>query len=215
MNPRFRVIRALGSGGEGRVFAVTDAARGGSTLALKETTATEADSLRREFTLLARLNHPHLVQVFDFFTKSPLSHEEGPSGTAAYTQEWVDGPTIFGALRDASEPVRRELFIQVMRALSYLHALSVIHCDLKPENVLVETKGGLRARLLDFGIAVSEHGAPEGIKGSRSYVPPERLAGKAPSPETDLYALGVMMAEVWMGRPPSPSELSGALRELS
>ena len=180
-------------------------------VALKETSTHEADELRREFVLLARLSHPNLVRVYDFFAQSPIAATPDEAAPAAYTQEWVDGPNVYEALREATCEVRQEVFIQILRALAYLHALDVIHCDLKPENVLVESGLGLQPRLLDFGIAVSGEENLDAIKGSRSYLAPERLRGARATPATDLYALGVMMAEVWMGHPPDPALLSGEL----
>jgi DNA-binding NtrC family response regulator/tetratricopeptide (TPR) repeat protein/energy-coupling factor transporter ATP-binding protein EcfA2 len=209
---RFAVDKLLGSGGQGRVFSVRDAARRGQQLALKEAEPGLFSDLVREFGLLSRLNHPHLVAVYDFFSESPLAIDGEVPG-AAYTQEFVDGRDLFSVCRQAGTAEKELLFEQIFQALAYLHALDVVHCDLKPENVMVEEDGGLRARLLDFGIARQGAAGPTGIRGSKSYIAPEVLNGGPVEPSADLYGLGVMMAEAWLGRTPSPEELSGALRD--
>jgi len=150
------------------------------------------------------------VAVYDFFSISPLAEEKAGAG-AAYTQEFVDGRDLWSVCREVGSSERELLFEQIFQALAYLHALNVVHCDLKPENVMVEEKGGLRARLLDFGIARQGQSGPSGIRGSKSYIAPEVLAGGEVTPEADLYALGVMMAEAWSGQTPTPEELAGEL----
>ncbi|MGM0574710.1 MAG: sigma 54-interacting transcriptional regulator [Myxococcota bacterium] len=207
MAGRFEVLRSLGEGGQGRVVAVRDAARGGSVLALKETAPGRADDLRREFALLSGLRHPNLAAVHDWLPRSPLAPE-----WAAYTQDLVDGVDLWRALRDAPEPDRACVFEQVLRALAHLHAVGVVHLDLKPDNVIVGEGG---ARVLDFGVAAAVGDAGEGVRGSRSYVAPERLEGRPPEPRADLYALGVMMAEVWLGAPPTPADLASPLADGS
>ncbi len=219
---RFSPLRVLGEGGQGRVVAVRDAARGGQVVALKETTPGGRADLEREFLLLTRLRHPNLVAVYDWFATSPLAAPAAPAAPAAlgalgargpapaaYTQEWVDGRDLFTALRQASLTERERVFEEVLRALAYLHALDVVHLDLKPDNVLVGPDGA--ARVLDFGIARGTGEVDASVRGSRSYVAPERLAGAAADARADLYALGVMMAEVWAGEPPSPEALRGPL----
>ena len=216
MNGRFTIVRPLGSGGQGRVVAVRDAAREGAEVALKETPRREADALRREFGLLAGLRHPNLVAVYDWFEVSPLAGAAAGAACddapAAYTQEVVAGQDLWSALRRADAETRERVFEQVLRALAYLHALGVAHLDLKPDNVLVAAgDDGPLARVLDFGIARRIGEAVASVRGSYSYVAPERLAGRGFDQRADLYALGVMMAEVGCGRPPSPEALRGEL----
>jgi len=215
---RFTILRPLGAGGQGRVVAVRDAARDDAVVALKETPRRDADALRREFALLAKLRHPNLVAVYDWFDPSPFFDatsalaDETP---AAYTQELVDGVDLWRALREADLDERERVFEQVLRALAYLHALDVAHLDMKPENVLVSRAddGTSLARVLDFGIARRIGEQVTSVKGSYSYVAPERLAGQGFDQRADLYALGVMMAEVAIGRPPPPEALRGELAD--
>lgn len=214
MTSRFTVVRALGSGGQGRVVAVRDSARGGRTVALKETPAARAHELEREFVLLTRLRHPNLAAVYDWFAESPLAEPSAAPPPAAYSQEWVDGVDLWRALRDAPLALREACFEQVLRALAYLHAVDVVHLDMKPENVMVAGEGAdLRVRVLDFGIAESGERTTGVVRGSMSYIAPERLALSPFDQRADLYALGVMMAEVWLGHPPPRGALMGALSD--
>jgi DNA-binding NtrC family response regulator/tetratricopeptide (TPR) repeat protein len=197
------------------VVAVVDRARGGEVVALKETWCADAGELRHEFSLLARLSHPHLGKVYDWFARSPLGTRAGEPATppAAYTQQLVDGIDLTRALRGRRIAEREAVFDQILRALAYLHALDIIHLDLKPENVLCADRGGaLEARVIDFGLASFTSSRPEVVRGSRSYLAPERFEGGAFDPRSDLYALGVLMIEAWTGEPPEPALL---LRELA
>ena len=203
MIPRFTVTRELGRGGQGRVLAVRDAARGDRELALKETTALEGTALRGEFELLARLRHPNLGAVHDWFARSPLVPAGTEPAPAAYTQDLIDGTDLYRALRQAPLAEREAAFEQVFRALAYLHALGVVHLDLKPDNILVgrSVADAPVVRVVDFGIAAPRGEQPETVRGSLSYIAPERLRGAAVDPRADLYSLGVVMAEVWVGGP--------------
>ncbi|PKN56762.1 MAG: hypothetical protein CVU56_14345, partial [Deltaproteobacteria bacterium HGW-Deltaproteobacteria-14] len=216
MSGRFTIVRPLGAGGQGRVVAVRDAARDDAEVALKETPRRDADALRREFALLAGLRHPNLVAVYDWFDPSPFAAAAavGDDLPVAYTQELVDGVDLWRALRHADPDERERVFEQVLRALAYLHALGVAHLDLKPENVLVSRgDDGPLARVLDFGIARRIGDQVTAVRGSYSYVAPERLAGRGFDQRADLYALGVMMAEVATGQPPPPEALRGELAD--
>ncbi|MDP6944616.1 MAG: serine/threonine-protein kinase, partial [Myxococcota bacterium] len=202
MTRRFTSVGLLGTGGQGRVFAVQDAARGGAVLALKERSVDATAELREEFELLCRLRHPHIAAVHDWLAVSPLAGPGEEVPCSAYTQDLVKGTDLFTALRDATPEQRAAAFEQVFMALAYLHALNVVHLDLKPDNVLVDLDdSGVTARVLDFGVARRGGTATEQVIGSRSYVAPERLRGDPVDPRADLFAVGVMMAEVSSRQP--------------
>ena len=197
MYTRFTYERVLGIGGQGRVFAVQDAARGGARFALKERPASATLELKEEFELLTRLRHPHIAAVHDWFPISPIKGEEGEVERSAYTQDLVAGQDFYTALNSASEAQQDEAVAQVFRALAYLHALQVVHLDLKPDNVFVGfVDDVVDAHVLDFGIAERRGTVTDYVMGSRSYVAPERLRGEPVDPRADLFAIGVMMAEV-------------------
>ena len=201
MQRRFTSEGLLGTGGQGRVFAVHDAGRGGARFALKERSLSSSDELREEFELLARLRHPHIAAVYDWLPISPIDGEPGQAACCAYTQDLVSGEDFFKALKSASDAEQDEAVIQVFRALAYLHALQVVHLDLKPDNVFVDiTRDEVDVHVLDFGIARKRGVITEYVMGSRSYIAPERLRGDPVDPRADLYALGVMMAEVSSGK---------------
>jgi len=197
---RFTIERELGHGGEGRVFAVRDAARAGAVVALKEAHGSFGQALTREFERLATLKHRHLAEVFEYFASSPLG---GPH--AAYTQAFVPGDDLYRTLRLHPE-LAEALVGQLLAALAQLHAAGLVHLDLKPDNVLVELDASStdaprepRARLVDFGVAARVGTWPDSVRGSRSYVAPEVMAGGVVAPGADLFGLGVCLAEVALG----------------
>jgi predicted Ser/Thr protein kinase len=118
--------------------------------------------------------------------------------------------------RDRAWVLRR--FLEVLRGLGIVHEHGIVHRDLKPSNVVVVPSG--RAVLIDFGVAYLERRAPgpgesagEGLLGTLPYMAPEQWRGESPVPATDVYALGVMLHEVFAGRPPfagSPDKLRQA-----
>ena len=163
---------------------------------------TATAELRGEFELLTRLRHPHIAAVHDWLPRSPIPSGEGDAGRSAYTQDLLKGTDFFSALREAPDAERDEAVEQLLRALAYLHALDVVHLDLKPDNVFVSRESGrVMTWVLDFGVAEHRGTLTDYVMGSRSYVAPERLSGEAVDPRADLFAVGVMMAEVSSGQP--------------
>lgn len=165
---------------------------------LRELTANEAR-------LLARLNHPNIVRLFDFDNDAKHPH---------LIVEWIDGPSLAGLLRErgrlASEDVL-PVATQVAEALSYAHdTLGLVHCDLKPENILLTTAG--QAKLLDLGLAKAHLAAAassqvvsgEVVVGTPSYIAPEQVQGghAAADIRCDIYALGATLFHCLAGRPP-------------
>src|SRR5262249_35997366 len=108
---------------------------------------------------------------------------------------------------------RIELLIQVLEALAYLHHRGIIHRDLKPDNVLVTTEG--RAKMLDFGLAIAARDQAdepgEEVVGTLHYLAPEILQGRVASELSDLYAVGIMIYEIFAQRYPFRS---GTIQEL-
>ena len=150
---------------------------------------------------VSRLNHPNIVPVFEADV-----HDEQPY----LVFEYVDGRTLAETLRArTSPPGAREavtLMIGVLEALQAAHAAGVVHRDLKPSNILVDAAG--RARVMDFGIAaptaplgVARGGGAQPIVGTPGYMSPEAARGEPPSPQMDVFAAGLMLAEMLCGRP--------------
>jgi transcriptional regulator with GAF, ATPase, and Fis domain/tetratricopeptide (TPR) repeat protein len=187
LDDRFRVLGSLGAGAGGEVYLAEDERRQGERIALK--LARSGPLLWREFGQLARLRHPHLVEVLDFGRLA--------DGRSFLCSELVDGVDLRRFAREHPDAELAVVVMQVCRALHYLHARGVVHGDLKPENILVAE--GPLAKLVDFGLServVVEAEPRERISGTLRFMAPELLDGAAPSLATDLFGLGATLAEV-------------------
>jgi len=202
-----RLVRKLGAGGMGEVFAARHTGTG-EAVALKTLSSTSATRLyrfKREFRALADVEHRNLVRLHELVVP-----EVGP---AFFTMElldgeplvaWVRGATPVGTLPDLDRLERA--LRQLVEGVHHLHAHGSIHRDLKPSNVLVT--GEDRVVVLDFGL-VSELSEPEQgitqdkqILGTPSYMSPEQALGRPVGPAADWYAVGVMLFECLTGRLP-------------
>jgi serine/threonine-protein kinase len=176
----------------------------GRAVALKELPAHFTDNpqlaarFRREARALARLSHPHIVQVYDLVEAE---------GKLWMTMELVTGDSLESELeRENRLPLDRalELAQQMAEALAHAHEEGVIHRDFKPANVMVDRTG--RAKVADFGIAklsrdpkLTQAGA---ILGSPAYMSPEQATGDEADARTDVYAFGATFYEMLTGAPP-------------
>jgi serine/threonine protein kinase len=157
-----------------------------------------ADRLQREARSAARLNHPHIVSVFD----------AGVSDGAPYlVMEYVEGRTLARELQDhgrVSPGRAASVAAGIAEALAAAHAAGVVHRDVKPANVLLVD--GDDVKVADFGIArVTEEDTithPSAVVGSAPYLSPEQARGEAADVRSDLYGLGVVLYELLVGRPP-------------
>ncbi|MEU4448436.1 serine/threonine-protein kinase [Actinosynnema sp. NPDC050801] len=207
MGTDYELLSQLGSGSTGTVWRALRRSDG-REVAVKELTA-EADAdgtaltrMVREHATLRGLTHPHLVKVLDLVVDR---------GRAALVMEFVDGADLREMLRagqvERGEGVR--FLAEVASGLAHLHERRIIHRDVKPANILVRTAGDRRRALLtDFGLA-KQLGAPDLTRvglllGTPSYLAPELIASGVPTPEADVYALGVTAYEVLAGRRPFP-----------
>lgn len=150
-----------------------------------------------EISVLAGLSHPGLVQVFD-----AGEHQ----GDGYVVLELVDGPTLRAVLAERGQIPAAEcarLGGEVSDALAYIHANGVVHRDVNPSNVLCGPDG--RSRLADFGIArlidTTRITAPVDAIGTAPYMAPEQVRGEDVTPAADVYALGLVLAELLTGRP--------------
>jgi len=159
---------------------------------------------RREAKSAARLTHPGIVHVYD----------QGIDGELSYlTMEYVRGENLRSRIaHEGTLPVGEALALAdaILDALAAAHRLGLVHRDVKPENVLIDTDG--RARISDFGLAraVTEVGsrADTVIMGSPGYLAPELLSMGSAGPSIDVYAVGVMLFEMVTGRHPFTGESS-------
>lgn len=195
---RYRLVSLLGRGGTAEVWRAEDDALGRG-VALKLVTVPTDDSAARageEARLLAKLNHPGLVPVYDAGTDG--------RGRPWVVMELVEGQTLSDTIRLGPVPSQRAAVIgrSVAEALGYVHAQGLVHRDVKPGNVLIGQDG--RVRLTDFGIArlvdaarVTSTGM---MVGTASYLAPEQVAGEPVGPAADVYALGLVLLECLTGQ---------------
>ncbi|MEO9322668.1 protein kinase [Nocardioides sp. C4-1] len=202
----YRLDEVIGLGGMGVVHAATDT-RLGRRVALKivlghHTTSAEFTTrFQREAAVLARLDSPHVVAIFDHG-----EHEGQPYIAMQYAAGGDLG--AFLKRRGAMPPaLAARVASQVADALVAAHAVGVVHRDVKPANVLLrdERTDRLHVYLSDFGVALTESTgltSPGAIAGTWNYLAPERARGEVGSPASDVYAVGCLFHELLTGRTP-------------
>jgi hypothetical protein len=202
---RYRIKREIGRGGMGIVYEAHDAL-GNRSCAIKRLLAAAKaspqliDRFRREAMLGALLGeHPGIVSVFDL----GIVPETGELYCA---MDYVEGMSLKWYIRDGIDhPTGVRIVLETARAVDFAHGRSVIHRDLKPDNVLVDKQG--RARLTDFGIAKALDGHALTVTGTGmgtpSYMAPEQLKdAKHVTTAADIYSLGAVLYDVLTGSPP-------------
>jgi len=197
LNDRFLLVKELGRGGMGAVYAATDQVlqRAVAIKVLKDQQAGEEVSkrLRLEAQIAARLLHENVVRIYDF----------GQAGGTSYlVMEQVDGTSYVRRWREITLEERLRILAEVAQALDYAHRQGVIHRDVKPGNVLLTAADV--PKLSDFGLSfLAEQGDAAGvIRGTPHYMSPEQAKGKPLNYRTDLYSLGVMLYESTAGAVP-------------
>ena len=198
---RFTLLRELGRGAQAVVWLAHDT-RLEREVALKlmEASGDVVGPWLHEARAVSRLAHPHIVPVFE----ADLAREAG--GRPYLVFEYVKGPTLAAHLRErgAALPPREAvtLMLGVLDALRAAHECGIVHRDLKPSNILIDADG--RARVMDFGIAArltDERSDEAGtICGTPGYISPEAARGASPQPAMDVFAAGVMLAEMLSGQ---------------
>ena len=196
---RYRLTARIDEGGAGEVWQARDE-RLGRDVAIKILGTDADEAFRERFADEARraasVLHPNVVTVFD----------EGRDGADAFmVMELVRGRTLRDVIADRG-PLRpheaARLVAQIAAALDAAHEAGVIHCDVKPANVIVDQQG--TAKLTDFGIARAARGPREHeLIGTARYIAPERIEGRAPTERSDVYSLGLVAYELLAGRPPN------------
>jgi serine/threonine protein kinase len=204
---RYSLVRVLGRGGMGIVWLAQDA-RLNSEVALKflppqiRYDPAALDDLRRETARSRKLSHPNIIRIYDLY--------EANNEDAFLSMEYIEGRNLADLRVD--EPARvfswtflKPLVEQLCSGLEYAHGERIIHCDLKPANLMLDTKG--RLKLADFGIArtVTDSITRNSINqtsGTLLYMSPQQMEGSAPRVTDDIYALGATLYELMTGKPP-------------
>lgn len=216
LDDRYELLAIIGEGAFGRVYAGRDRrlTREVAVKVIKPWWAEDAQWTQRflrEARTLARLSDPGIVQVFDFGQA-----DEGPY----YVAELVQGESLAERLRRGplAPDQAREVGERLARALAAAHSHGVVHCDIKPANVLLADEGAVKVG--DFGVARvtggTSHTLTGNVAGTPGYMAPEQARGLPATPATDVYSAGVVLYEMLAGRTPfgtgSPVELG--LRHL-
>jgi serine/threonine protein kinase len=207
---RYKIEQVLGFGGMGVVYRARDLKLDGE-IALKRIrpdrfSPERRETLRREIILARRVTHENVCRVYDLVD---IEGEEFVS------MEYLPGKTLKEIeQKERILPLGRGLAIAkgICNGLAAAHRIGVLHRDLKPENVMVGEDG--RPLLMDFGIAVETGGyVPQGetVPGTPQFLAPELLQGEAPSVRTDVYAMGVLLYEMFTGRVPIDDENTARL----
>src|SRR3954464_668285 len=238
---RYNLERVLGKGAMGVVYEGVDP-RLGRRVAIKTILKSHLDedtakdySMRfvREAQAVARLNHPHVVQVFDF----------GEEGDIAYlVMEFIKGKEL-KAFFDANERFDLKEVVRIMselcEALEFAHAAGIIHRDIKPANVMIDAQG--RTKLTDFGVARVQDSDKTSVErtqagtmvGTPAYMSPEQITGANIDKRTDVFSAGIILYQFLTGEkpftgsgawtiakkiiqeePPLPSSLNNAITPL-
>lgn len=206
---RFQVIRQLGQGGMGFVVQARDP-NSGEVVAIKLlregllSLPRAIERFRNEARLMTRLTHPHIL---------PVLEQSGLQEHPYYVMPYMPGGSL-GQRLQSRQPLGNELALQVARevaeALAYAYQTGVLHRDVKPENVLLDSAG--RLYLSDFGLGFdlegdwSVDGRQPGLVGTARYMSPGVARGLREDTRGDIYAYGALLYEVLTGRPPYPGQ---------
>jgi non-specific serine/threonine protein kinase/serine/threonine-protein kinase len=208
----YRLIRLLGSGGMGAVYLAerSDGAysRQVAVKLLSAAFLQARDRFHREREFLARFDHPNITRLFDAGAT--------PDGLPYLVMEYVEGVPIDRYCRehDLSVDERLQLLLQVCAGVTHAHQSLIIHCDIKPENILVTADGVVK--LLDFGIArLLDPGRRATVyrPATPAYSSPEQLEGDPITTASDVYSIGVLAYSVLTGSGPYNTR-SGRLDEM-
>jgi serine/threonine protein kinase len=194
---RFAIERLLGRGAQGTVHLAFDKRLKREVAIKRIAKGVDGHGLSREAHAVSRLQHPNIVSLHDAFS-------EPDSDVLIF--EFVEGESLSAYIRrirgktSINDGLR--LISALLDGLHYAHQSGVVHCDVKPANVILDKSGV--PRLTDFGIAAEIGSKPDGTPctGTPSYLAPEIANGMAPSPKSDVFAAGVVLYELLTGAPP-------------
>lgn len=214
LDDRYQVLKKLGEGGMSYVYLARETATN-DTVAIKvlspklSNEKSSVERLRREAGLAMRLEHPNVCKI--------LRLGETEDGLIYLVMPYLQGELMSDReIRGGPFPLEQgmPLLIQMCRGLHHAHELHIIHRDLKPENVMLvedaDVPGGIRAVVMDFGLAKERRAEPEVAKltatgivlGTPEFMSPEQIRGKVLDGRSDVYALGILAFEMFTGQLP-------------
>lgn len=213
---RYRLDRLIGAGGMGVVYRAFRLSIGDEVavkiLRLHQESDTATERFRREAQITARLKHPNAVTIYDYGVT--------PDHLIYFVMELVEGQTLKQLIRQGavSPAMTAVIAAQICAALDEAHGLSIVHRDIKPDNVIVQsTSSGLKVKVLDFGIAKVPVASGDTLTqvgetiGTPQYMSPEQCLGEELDHRTDIYSLGVVVYEMLCGTPPFDAQVSMAV----
>jgi len=194
---RFQIKQTLGHGAQGVVYLAHDPHLDRSvaikSLQLDSLSTEHTQSLLDEARTMSKMNHPNIVKVLD-----AVEH----AGNHYLVLEYVEGSTVADVLRDKGcfekfEAVK--IAIQILDGLAYVHRKNIIHCDIKPSNIMLDKQGG--AHLMDFGIASAAGTVRNEPTGTPRYMAPEYLDNHEARATGDIFSLSLVLYEMLAGKP--------------
>ncbi|MFZ5785701.1 MAG: serine/threonine-protein kinase, partial [Acidobacteriota bacterium] len=212
----FKVEKLIAEGGMGLIYQATHTVIGrkAAIKVLSEKYSSDKSMIKRlhrEARAVNRIGHPNIIDIFDF--------GQTPDHREYFVMEFLPGQSLAQIQereRRVSWRLAEPILQQTLDALAAAHDLGIIHRDIKPENILVvpQDGGGVVVKILDFGIAKSVGLGPEGerltragsVMGTPEYIAPEQIRGREVDGRADLYAVGVILFEMVMGRRPYESD---------
>src|SRR5690348_2944960 len=213
----YEILARAGKGGMGEVYKARDT-RLGRVVAIKvlpvefEFAIEHRSRIKREANAIASLNHAHICVLFDIGEQNGLDY---------LVMEYLEGETLSERLKRGALPLEEALRIatQILEGLSHAHRNGIVHCDLKPANIMLTANG---VKLLDFGLARlvarpagstgdGSIGAGVAIVGTLQYMAPEQLEGKPADARADIHAFGAVLYEMLSGQRAFAGETQVAL----
>jgi len=206
IDDRYEIIRKLGQGGFGAVYLANDLKMEMHKVlkVIPEVISNDKKAmilLRKEASIMAKLNHKNIVRVYDFHDNGDINYID---------MEYVEGQSLADLLlktpeNKLPEEEVKKYAIQIAEGLAYAHNQRVIHKDIKPQNIM--RTNDVTIKLMDFGIAETVHSSMSRLKNTGSsgtlvYMSPEQLRGKDVGKESDIYSLGATLYELLTGNPP-------------
>ena len=206
INNRYEILELIGEGAIGSVYKVFDLIRKEiiALKMLKKETLNNLQSIayfKQEFITLTQLKHPNLISVYDFGITADNNYY--------FTMEYVKGKTLKEIILEEKLTFEEiyNITIQICYALDYIHRYGLLHCDLKPSNLMKieekEKKYDFTIKIMDFGLTrVIAHNDTETISGTPAYIAPEMLKNSRLDGRADLYSLGIILYEISTGQLP-------------